>query len=242
MERNEPLFLLPRVVTALAALLVIIHVARQFLSAEVDAWLVYAAAFIPARFGELGDELPGGHAARWTSWITHMLIHADSVHLTFNTLWLLVFGKAVADRIGAARCLLFAVLTGMAGALAFYLWDPALEAPVVGASGAISGLMGGTMRFMFSALQNGGFRRIREAPETIPVMTLAETLSDSRVQAMTLMLLVLNGFASIGLGVAQGEHSVAWQAHLGGYAVGLFTFDFFAPPKRTDRVKQPNSD
>ncbi|MFA5951296.1 MAG: rhomboid family intramembrane serine protease [Hyphomicrobium sp.] len=240
MQVEEPIFNVPRVVIGILLTICAVHALRSLLSEDTDVWLVYAAGFIPARFESGGSELPGGEAARFTSWITHMLIHGDVVHLGFNSVWLLVFGGAIAERVGPVRFLLFSLLTGIAGAAAFYAWNPSLLAPVVGASGAISGLMGGTMRFMFTAIDSGGLRSLRENPRAVPLMSVTEALADRRVQWMSLMLVVLNVLAAFGFGTAQDSAVIAWQAHIGGYFAGLLTFGFFDRPRSSENGKQPN--
>lgn len=231
MQRREPIFNVPGAVIAVLAVLVGVHLVRQVVTPDLDEWLVLTLAFIPARYSGMAAELPGGSVAAATSFLTHMAVHADATHLTFNSAWLLAFGGAIALRAGGLRFLLFAGMTGLAGALTFLLFNPALLAPVVGASGAVAGLMGGTMRFMFAALDRGGVRMLREAPRAIPLMTLAETLRDRRVQLSTALWLLLNGLAVVGIGTGEGRGAIAWEAHIGGFLAGLMGFGWFDRPQ-----------
>ena len=108
-------------------------------------------------------------------------------------------------------------------------------APMVGASGAISGLMGATMRFLFSAFDAEGLRALRENPEGVPLMTLARALTDRRVLTVTGAFILANILAVLGLGgVSTG--GIAWEAHMGGYFAGLLAFGFF---DRTTSVRSP---
>lgn len=239
MRSREPIFNVPPAVAAVLGLIVAVHLFRQVLDPEFDMWLVSAAAFIPARFDSYGFELPGGEIARFTSWITHMFVHGDLVHLAFNSAWLLVFGGAIAERAGTARFLAFSLLTGVAGAAAFLFWNPGMLAAVIGASGAVSGLMGGTMRFMFGAIDSGGLRSLREAPGTSPLMSLAEAASDRRVQLVTIATVVINVLAAFGFGTAQEAGGIAWEAHLGGYFAGFLTYGLFDRTRPDDRIQQP---
>lgn len=224
---DEPIFNVPKPVLVVLALLVLVHLVRQFLSVDDDFWVVLAGAFIPGRYGPRGTELPGGETAVFTSPVTHMLLHGDWVHLALNSAWLLAFGGAVAARTGTARFFAFFLLCGLGGAATFYLVHPTLMQPMIGASGAISGLMGAVMRFLFPALNSGGFRRMREAPRSIPLMPLGEALTDRRILATTAVLVVINVLTIVGFGAAQNGAGIAWEAHLGGYAVGLVTYGFF---------------
>jgi membrane associated rhomboid family serine protease len=239
---QEPIFNVPRIVVAVLALLVLIHVGRGFLSPDDDLWLVLAAAFIPGRYGPMGAELPGGEVALFTSPVTHMLMHGDWLHLAFNSAWLLAFGGAMAERTGRGRFLAFCVLCGVSGAGAFYLANAGLMQPMIGASGAISGLMGGAMRFLFPAIESGGFRRLREAPRSIRLMSLGEALTDRRILGVSAILVLLNVLTIVGFGVAQNGAGIAWEAHLGGYLIGIFTYGLFDKVSNREDYPQPNID
>jgi membrane associated rhomboid family serine protease len=221
---------------------VIIHVVRSFLPADTDLWLVLASAFIPGRYGPLGWELPGGETALFTSPLTHMLFHGDWMHLALNSAWLLAFGGAIAERTGALRFFAFFILCGLAGAAAFYLANSELVQPMIGASGAISGLMGGTLRILFPALDSGGFRRLRDDPTSVRLMSLREALTDRRVIVTSAVLVVINVLTIVGFGVAQNSGGIAWEAHLGGYVVGLTTYGLFDNASALQDDRQPNID
>lgn len=236
---DEPIFNVPRTVAVLLAVLVAVHLVRVVVPEQEDVWLVLAGAFIPGRYGPAAGELPGGELALFTSPFTHMLLHGDWVHLAFNSAWLLVFGGAIAERAGTLRFLLFFALCGLGGAAAFYLANPELMQPMVGASGAISGLMGATLRFLFPALDNGGFRRLREAPRSVRLMSLAEALTDRRVLTTSAVLVVLNVLTIIGFGAAQNSAGIAWEAHLGGYIIGIITYGLFDDVSDDEDFRQP---
>lgn len=227
MATAEPVFNVPRVVSVLLGLIVAVHAGRQFLSPDTGEWFLLLMAFIPWRYDGGADVLPGGPVAAVTSFVTHMFVHGDIVHLAFNGAWLLAFGGAVAKRIGGLRFLAFAALCGISGALMFLGFNFGLEAPVVGASGAISGLMGGTMRFLFSALDDGGVAQLRDSPRSVRLMTLAETLTDRRVLFATAIWLGLNALAVLGVGTGGAPGAIAWEAHIGGYLAGLLAFGWF---------------
>lgn len=239
--RHEPAFNVPNVVLFLLALLVLVHAAFALLSNDEAFWLVLAGAFIPGRYGPGGADLPGGEFALFTSPFTHMLLHGDWMHLAFNGAWLLAFGGAIAERLGTLRFLVFFTLSGLAGAGVFYVANPGLMQPMIGASGAIFGLMGGVLRILFPAVDSGGFRRLREAPRSVPLMPLRAALTDSRILGVSAILVVLNVLTVIGFGVAQNSAGIAWEAHLGGYLFGLIAYGIFDISARPESV-QPNVD
>src|SRR6266436_698434 len=106
----------PPVVTAMLAVMALIHAARAFIltqRANVDLLLLFS--FIPARYdpavaaqGVLGAQI-------WT-FVTYALIHGDLTHLLVNAVWFLAFGSAVARRFGTWRFLAFFAVTAAAGA------------------------------------------------------------------------------------------------------------------------------
>jgi membrane associated rhomboid family serine protease len=220
------MFNVPGAVLALLGVLVGVQVVLASLPEEWGSWLTVALAFVPARYAGFAAEIPGGEVASATSFLTYGLVHGDWSHLAINAAWLLAFGSAVASRVGATRFLLFSAFTSIAAALTFLMFNWVLWAPMVGASGAVSGLMGGTMRFMFVAIDGGGLRTLREEPWRVPLTPLAGAITDSRVLLVTGVFVVANFLAILGLGgVSAG--GIAWEAHLGGYFAGLLSFGFF---------------
>jgi membrane associated rhomboid family serine protease len=193
-------------------------------------------AFIPARETGLADDLPGGRIAAVTSFITHQFVHGDLAHLGINSAWLLAFGTPVARRTGAVRFIAFFLLAGTAGALLYLVVNGGVLILVVGASGAISGLMGAAFRFLFRSMGDGGPMGLARASST-PLMPLAETLQDRRILmaiAGWTVLNVLLAWGATGLTEAAG---IAWEAHLGGFYAGLLLYGFFdRPPPPEDNA------
>lgn len=227
MVQRQPIFNVPWPVLGLLSLMVAIHIGRQFLSEEDGLWWLATLAFIPARYGAVGEPLPGGDLAGLTSFVTHLFVHADITHLAINGAWLLAFGTPLAKRLGAMRFLLFTLACGIAGALLFLALHPGLLAPVIGASGAIAGLMGGVLRFLFPAIDSGEGYLLRDDPAQIPAMPLTVALRDKRVLGASAAFVALNLLAIIGLGSLTDAGAIAWEAHLGGYFFGLLAFGLF---------------
>lgn len=229
MRGRQPIFNVPASVVAVLAVLVGVHVVRQLLADESATWLTLAMAFIPARYSGMAGELPGGDSAAVTSLFTNMLVHGDAAHLIINSVWLLAFGGLIARRIGGLRFLLLALVSGVAGNLAFLALHPAALVPVIGASGAVSGLLGAVMRFMFSAFDESGLGQLRRDPRSARRMSIRETLSDPRILASIAIWLGLNVLATfgVGVGVPGEENAIAWEAHVGGFAAGLLAFGYF---------------
>jgi membrane associated rhomboid family serine protease len=239
---REPIFNVPGAVLALLVLLIAMHVAQFAMSDDARTWMIFAMAFIPSRFIDGTIEWPGAPWASITSWITHMVVHADITHLGMNSASLLAFGGAVAKRIGNGRFLLFSLLCGVAGAAAFLLVNPGLDAPMIGASGAISGLMAAATLLLCSALDQGGLRTLRDRPQSTALMPLHAALRDQRILLATASFVFLNILAIFGIGGVEAAGGIAWEAHIGGYMAGLLCFSLFDVAVRYDNNRQPSPD
>lgn len=227
LRHREPIFNAPAVVVVLLALLVLVHVIRALLPEASDDYVLLYGAVFPARYSALAGQVPGGQVPAITSLLTHMLIHGDVMHLLINCAWLLIFGTIVARRVGALRFVALTVVAGIAGAAAFILPHLGLLQPMVGCSGAVSGLMGATLRLMLPAMDQGGLVLLRDRPEQVLVPPLARALSDRRMLLWIAMVVALNLLSTIGFGGSPDNGSLAWEAHLGGFFLGIFGFGLF---------------
>ncbi len=226
---REPAINAPSVVLWTMAVLAGAHFLRLMLPEGRDLQVLFSFGFIPIRITE-GDGVFGsapflfGEAGRWLSFVTHTLIHGDAMHLIGNTFLLLAFGAPVARRVGALRYILMFLICATAGALAHLLVDPRGDIPVVGASGAISGLMGAAARFMFAhrAVTSLGW------PQTVAV-PLAP-LTDRRVLGFAAVWTAINlVIAFTGMSFFGENQLIAWDAHLGGFFAGLLIMPLMDP-------------
>ena len=228
--RQEPVFNAPTVVAILIGLLIVTHTVLALMPREMaEQWLVQLA-FIPARYMDGGAVLPGGEASRYISPLSHMILHGDWIHLGFNCAWLLAFGAIVARRMNALRFLAFTILSGLVGALVFWLVNPQLPIPMVGASGAVSGLMGGVFRFLFNAPRYGGFHVLRETPRAVPAMPLSQALQTPGVLFAVGIWLGLNLVFATDLARLFTDGDIAWEAHVGGFIAGFLLLGVFDEP------------
>ncbi len=220
-------------VVALAGLFIALHVGRSFLSPEADSLWVLALALIPDRYTAHPLAWPGGELAAWTSPLTHMAVHGDTMHLVLNVASLLAFGGVMARRLGGTRFFGLTLVSGLAGALLFCVLNWGERAPMIGASGAIAGLMAAALRLMFSVIDQApaglAGEVIRRAPQVIRLMPLTGALTDRRLQSATLVWVGINALAAIGLATPADAGTIAWEAHIGGYMAGFVTLGLFDP-------------
>jgi membrane associated rhomboid family serine protease len=220
--------------TATLAVLIAIHLVRVFLLApRTDLYLLLLFAFIPGRYSATllaYGPLPGGTGADIWTFVSYALLHADAMHLGFNSIWLLAFGTPVARRFGPLRFVLFLAATAAAGAVAHLLTHSGQMVPMIGASAAISGAMAASLRFAF---QRGGPLFNRYGGDEVyrqPALPLLVALRHSRILIFVAVWFGINALLGIGSISLTGEdQSVAWQAHVGGFLAGIVFFSLFDP-------------
>lgn len=226
--RREPIFNAPPVLVGLLAVMVVVHLVRDLvLSEQSDYRVLLTYAFIPARFGALGAELPGAPWAGPVSFVSHALLHGDWLHVAINGAWLLAVGTPLARRMTALSLLGLAALCAIGGAVMFLLFQPDLAVPMVGASGAVSGLMGGMFRLMFAADTAEERHLLREHPAAAPRLSLRQTFTERRSLTAIAVWVVVNLVAAYGLADLTSGGAIAWEAHLGGFFTGLVALALF---------------
>lgn len=215
---REPVFNLPRVVLALIVLCTTIHLLRTYLlDVDQDRLALNYFAFVPAFYSSrmLLDPFS------FTAPVTYSLLHGSLPHLAINMIWLAAFGSPLANRLGAARFVLFWIVTSLAAAALHFAIHPFDEAPLVGASGAISGMMGAAARFGFRMQRASG-----RASFGGPILPIGEALRLRGVVTFLAVWMVVN--LATGLFGMPGEASrIAWEAHIGGFVVGFFFVNWF---------------
>jgi membrane associated rhomboid family serine protease len=150
---------------------------------------------------------------RPVSVLTSMFLHGSWPHLAGNMLYLWIYGDAVEDSLGAPRFLAFYLICGAAAVFIQGLSDPHSAYPMVGASGAISGVLGAYLLLFPRAT-------------VLTLVLLPFFFTTVRLPAMLLLLLwfavqLLGDFAG-----HDGGAGIAFRAHIGGFAVGMALVTF----------------
>ncbi len=196
----QPVINLPPVTKALCLLLVVCFGVQYLLPGDLAARVVFEGGFVPARYS--GD-YAFDPAALWSP-LTHALLHGGWLHIALNTGMLMAFGAGLEKQRGG-RSILF-IFTGsvLAGAFAQLVFHPHDVTPMIGASGGISGLFG-------AALMEMAWRSHGPAPLWARLRHLAPFI---------LVWIGISIFFGV-FGMPGAEGSVAWAAHIGGFAGGL---------------------
>ena len=151
-----------------------------------------------------------------------MLLHGSWMHLAFNCIWLLIFGTPVARYLGNWRFLVLCLVAGVIGGLCSLALHWGQEIFVIGASGAVSGLLAAAIPIMYGKRVHGGAR-----PLSFP-----ELISSPRAllfAAVWLALTVFSGAAGWTGNSFLADSGIAWEAHIGGFFGGLLAFYLLAP-------------
>jgi membrane associated rhomboid family serine protease len=156
--------------------------------------------------------------------VTSMFLHGGWLHLVSNMLYLWIFGDNVEDRMGHGRFVTFYLLCGAVGALLQTLVNPASHLPMIGASGAIAGVLGAYVVM---------FPRSRVLT-LVPIFIFVQIIEVPAVILLGLWfaLQVLNGLGTLALAGGQDVGGVAFWAHAGGFLTGLLLVWFFRRPER----------
>jgi len=154
------------------------------------------------------------------TFFTAMFLHGGWMHVLGNMLFLWVFGDNVEDRLGHFKFLLFYLATGIVGAIAHIMSDPFSEVPIIGASGAIAGVLGAYFVTFPRA-------RVLTLLPIIIFFTIVE-IPAVVFLAFWFVLQLFNGTASLG----GSANPVAWWAHVGGFLSGIVLIKIMAPGRK----------
>jgi membrane associated rhomboid family serine protease len=187
--------------------------------------IVYALGVVPASL--LGQaQLPPELAlvSPWMTVFTSMFMHGGWMHLIGNLLYLWIFGDNVEDSMGHGRFVVFYLLCGSAAVLAQALPDPSSTIPMIGASGAISGVL-------------GAYLLLYPHARVLVAIPLGFFLHTMRIPA-GLVLVLWFGLQLFSSAMAQpGQGGVAFRAHIGGFIAGMILIPLFK--QRRVRLRLP---
>jgi membrane associated rhomboid family serine protease len=207
-----------------------------FIAVNVVVWLLLQGAGEPealrasvTEYGAVPCEITGNCPVQGLSWgslITSMFMHGSWEHILGNMLFLWVFGNNIEDSMGHLRFIVFYLVCGVAAALAHVFLAPNSQIPTVGASGAISGIMGGYILLY----------------PTVRVRTFFPPFFFFNLRAFMVLgywILIQIMMGVVTLGPEAGEQGgVAFWAHIGGFVAGLILIKPFEKVALTSAKRQ----
>jgi rhomboid family protein len=202
------------VLNVLAFLVELSQPSGAALQSFVQAWGV-----VPREYATMRDLPPTIPLPFWSTLLTSMFLHGGWMHLGGNMLYLWIFGDNVEKAMGAVRFAIFYLVCGLAASLAYIAVGPGSNVAAVGASGAISGVLGGYLVLFPS-------NRVR-------VLTRAGVASVPAVVVLGFWIVIqlINGIGSVA-STAETGGGVAYTAHIGGFICGLVLVKLFASARR----------
>lgn len=215
---DNPTTVRPVVTVTVIALCVLVFLWQVSLPPRAEFAAVLGYGAIPSvLFGT--DRLPPGleTVPPLATLFTSMFLHGGWLHLIGNMLYLWVFGNNIEDSMGHGRFVVFYLLCGVIAALAHAFQDPLSTVPMIGASGAISGVL-------------GAYLLLYPHARILVLVWLGFFITTVRIPALYVLgfwiLLQFINFAGTAA-VAGGEGGVAWAAHIGGFLAGMALIPFF---------------
>lgn len=173
------------------------------LTKQVDPF-IRTYALVPHRLLAHWDD-----SSQWLTVLTHMFLHGGVAHVLGNCWFLWIFGKNVEDRLGPLTFLIFYLLSGLAAATLQVAVDSGSSVPMLGASGAISGVLGAYLLLFPTAWI------ITLVPWIVPILPVPAFV----FLVLWFVIQAFNGFGSLLENGSGG--GVAWWAHAGGFAAGI---------------------
>ena len=209
LKDNVPTRTFPIITITIVLVNILVFLRSLMLTDGLGRHVVQAYALIPKELLVAATVSPYLLPYNILTIFTSMFLHGGILHLGGNMLYLWIFGNNVEDAVGHSRFILFYLFSGVAAALVQCSVDPGSTVPMIGASGAVSGILGAYLLLY-----------PRAKVKTLIFIFVFITTID--IPAMVLLSLWF--FVQIIFSHGQG---VAWFAHIGGFLFGLITIKIF---------------
>lgn len=187
----------------------------QLLSGEDSRSIVYSYGAIPQNITGFQSRQP---IPAYLTILTSMFMHGGVFHIAWNMLYFWIFGNNIEERLGHIKFILFYLFCGVVAALSHILLSPDSSVPMIGASGAVSGMLGAYI-LLFPMAQ---VRTIVLLGFYITIVKIPALI----VIGFWAIIQVVSALLSQG-NAAQG--GIAFFAHVGGFIAGLFTIKLWQP-------------
>jgi membrane associated rhomboid family serine protease len=207
-----PTYTYPYVTVSIIAINVVVFIYQLGLGFTGAEFFIYRTAVIPYEVMRFTDILPRSVVPPPLTIFTAMFVHVGLLHLGGNMLFLWIFGDNIEDSLGHLRFVLFYLGTGVAASMAHIILEPDSTVPMVGASGAIAGVL-------------GAYILLYPRAKVMTLVFLVFFVSMVRVPAVYFLGL----WFFIQILSSGGGGGIAWYAHVGGFIAGLAIILLFRP-------------
>ena len=203
---DNPRVLFPFVTFGIIILNVLVFLGQFWISGNdpgIGKSMVYMYGFVPAEFNPL-------------TIFTSMFMHGGFAHIIGNMWFLYIFGDNVESILGHVKYFMFYLACGIGAALAQFFVEPASQVPMIGASGAVAGVLGAYMI---------RFPKARVHVLAVIIIFITTFVVPAQIVLGLWFLMQLSGgLGSLGVDTTGG---VAWFAHIGGFIIGVTSLKYF---------------
>jgi len=180
---------------------------------------IYSMGLLPFEITHHIDILPTGPSPIYLTIFSSMFMHGSVVHLLGNMLFLWIFGNNVEDYLGRKKFLFFYLICGISAAFTQILFNSDSTVPMVGASGAIAGVLGAYMVLYPRA----------KITTVIIIIFFIRLIKLPAIVVLGFWIIYQFLYGISSLAATTGEGGVAWFAHIGGFICGMVLIKLFKP-------------
>ncbi len=209
----------PYVTWGIIAACTSIFIAMKLMPDQVAISLLNRYGMVPIRYSVLNADLPFDG---YLSFLSNLFLHATWTHLLVNMWFMWIFGDNVEDRMGRLPFLIFYLVCGGCATLLQWYFDPLLDIPVIGASGAIAGVLAAYF-FLYPL-------------ERVIVFFPPMIFQIPAIAFLGVWVLLQLDNATTAIIFKGGTIGVAWWAHLGGFVAGSVLYRLFLKDKKNEVI------
>jgi len=211
---TAPCYSKPLVTWGIMTVCIIIFVIMDFMPDQLSYRLINLYGMVPIRYSNPEwAESYGLPFDGYLSFLTSLFLHAGWLHLIVNMWFLWIFSPSIEDRMGRLPFFIFYLVCGLLATVLQWYFDPSLAIPVVGASGAIAGILGAYF-FLYPM-------------EQVVVFFFPVLFHIPAIAFLGLWVIFQLQDATTAIAVPGTTVDVAWWAHLGGFIAGCVLYRFF---------------
>ncbi len=221
---NIPCLTTPYVCRGIMAICIVVFLGMKLLHPEVQRQLTYMYGMVPIRYSNpQWSKAFGLPFDYYRSFFTSLFMHGGWLHIIINMWFIWIFADNIEDRMGHWRFLLFYLICGLQATFVQWYFDPDLLIPVVGASGAIAGVLGAYFRLY-------PFARV---VIWFPFLLLPIFFELPAIAFLGFWVIMQLQEATSSIMFDKSMTDVAWWAHLGGFVAGVFLHPLFLDERRS---------
>jgi rhomboid family protein len=208
----------PYVTWTIMAICTLIFLLMQIMPEEMQRQILYLYGMVPIRYADPQWAQHFGLPSDYhLSFITNLFLHGGWFHILTNLLFLWIFADNIEDLMGHGRFIAFYLICGVLATYVQWYFDPKLPIPVVGASGAIAGVLGAYFfRFPYA-----------KVIIMIPILFFPVFFDVPAIAFLGFWVIMQLHKATASIMFEGGSVDMAWWAHLGGFIAGAFLHPLF---------------